>query len=241
MSTRFLASVSCLQEAVTILNAGADVIDIKDPGKGALGAVQPVVVKQIVQCISGRVMHSATIGDLPMEATCISNAIGNMQATGVDIIKVGVFAKSVTAGILQVIRRFADSGCRIVLVYFADLKPELDDLSALADAGVYGVMLDTADKSNGNLRTILADNELEYFVRAAQASGLMAGLAGSLQLRDIKPLLGIKPDFLGFRSALCIGHQRKMHIDEDAVNRIRSMIPLANRHLGKISAMLQEV
>ena len=241
MSTRFLASVSNLEEAATILAAGADIIDIKDPGKGALGAVQPVVVKQIVKYISGQVMNSATIGDLPMEATCISNAIGNMQATGVDIIKIGVFADFVTADILQVIKRFTDSGCRVVLVYFADLKPRLEDFSALADAGIHGVMLDTADKSNGNLRTILGDNELESFVQAAQAAGLMTGLAGSLQQRDIKPLLDLKPDLLGFRSALCIRHQRKMHIDVNAVNQIRSMIPLADRHLVKRSTMIQEV
>lgn len=241
MSTGFLASVSNLQEATTILAAGADIIDIKDPGKGALGAVQPVVVKEIVQCISGQVTNSATIGDLPMEAACISDAIGNMQATGVDIIKVGVFADFVTADILQVIKQFADTGCRVVLVYFADLKPRLNDFSAMAKAGVCGVMLDTADKSNGNLRTILSDNELESFVRTAQAAGLMTGLAGSLQQRDIKPLLGLKPDFLGFRSALCIRHQRKMHIDADAVNRVRSMIPRANRQFEKIQAMIQEV
>lgn len=241
MSTRFLASVSNLQEAATILAAGADIIDIKDPARGALGAVDPVTLQMIVKKIGGQAITSATIGDLPMQVSKIAAGIGNVQCAGVDIIKIGIFSNTIPADVLKLIRETTAGGNRIVLVFFADLKPDVDTFELLADLGVYGVMLDTADKSNGSLRTILADNELESFIRSAQAAGLMAGLAGSLQQRDITPLLALKPDYLGFRSALCVKQQRKMHIDVHAVNQIRSMIPLENEHTEKITAMIQEV
>lgn len=224
--TKFLASVSNPLEAATILAAGADIIDIKDPLKGALGAVVPVLVTDIVKRVSGRVMTSATIGDLPMEAACISGAVENMQATGVDIIKVGVFADSVPADILQLIKKYTARDCRIVLVFFADLKPQLEDFSGLAEAGVYGVMLDTADKTKGSLRTIINDNVLKYFIRQARACGLLTGLAGSLKLADIQPLLKLGPDYLGFRSALCDKHQRNNTIDMQAAHNVRAMIPV---------------
>jgi dihydroneopterin aldolase len=224
--TKFLASVSSLQEAATILAAGADIIDIKDPLKGALGAVETLVVKEIVQRVSGRVTTSATIGDLPMEAASISGAIANMQTTGVDIIKVGVFADSVPADILQVIRKYTEKHCRIVLVFFADLKPQLEDFSEVANAGVYGVMLDTADKTKGSLRTIMNDSGLKYFINRARACGLITGLAGSLKLTDIQPLLKLDPDFLGFRSALCDKNQRNNLIDMQAAHNVRAMIPV---------------
>jgi len=226
--TKFLASVSNPLEAATILAAGADIIDIKDPLKGALGAVVPVVVTDIVKRVSGRVMTSATIGDLPMKAACISGAVENMQTTGVDIIKVGVFADSVPADILQLIKKYTAKDCRIVLVFFADLKPQLEDFSVLAEAGVYGVMLDTADKTKGSLRAIINDNVLKYFIRQARACGLLTGLAGSLKLADIQPLLKLGPDYLGFRSALCDKHQRNNTIDMQAAHNVRAMIPLHN-------------
>jgi dihydroneopterin aldolase len=223
--TKFLASVSSPQEAATILAAGADIIDIKDPLKGALGAVEPVIAKELVQRVSGRVMTSATIGDLPMKAAHISSAIEEMQATGVDIIKVGVFADSVPADILQAIKNFTDRNLRIVLVFFADRNPRMEDFSALVEVGVYGIMLDTADKAKGSLRTKMDDRDLKYFIKQARLCGLLTGLAGSLKLADIQPLLKLKPDYLGFRSALCVQHQRNNIIDMQAAHNVRAMIP----------------
>ena len=224
--TRFLASVSNPQEAVTLLAAGADIIDIKDPRKGALGAVEQETAIEIIQRISGQAMTSATIGDLPMEIIRIADAMEKMRSTGVDIIKIGVFADTVPADVLQGIRKFANTGCRIVLVFFADLNPQFDDFSEIGEAGVFGVMLDTSDKTRGSLRTILDENTLESFVKQAQSAGLMTGLAGSLKLVDIQPLLKLNPDYLGFRSALCDKHQRESTIDMQAAHNIRAMIPL---------------
>jgi len=69
---------------------------------------------------------------------------------------------------------------------------------------------------------------LKYFVRQARACGLLTGLAGSLKLADIQPLLKLGPDYLGFRSALCDKHQRNNTIDMQAAHNVRAMIPLHN-------------
>lgn len=224
--TRFLASVSNVNEATSILAAGADIIDIKDPRKGALGAVDAQVTRSIVKNVTGRAMTSATIGDLPMQASCIAHAMDNVNDTGVDIIKVGVFAEAIPAEILQLIEKYTNDSCRIVLVFFADMKPQLEDFSMIADAGVYGVMLDTADKTKGSLRTILDDRILQRFVRQARFHGLLTGLAGSLKAADIIPLLQIRPDYLGFRGALCDQHLRNNTIDMQSACNIRAMIPV---------------
>jgi (5-formylfuran-3-yl)methyl phosphate synthase len=238
MSTKMLASVKNLEEAVSILSTGVDIIDIKDPVSGALGAVEPGLLQLIIKKIAGQVITSATIGDLPMQITKIASGIDKVLHAGADIIKIGIFSRDTPANVLKLIGERTAAGNRIVLVFFADLITTVANFNLLADHGVYGVMLDTADKSKGSLRTILTVNELDSFVSAAQAAGLLTGLAGSLQQRDIKPLLELNPDFLGFRSALCIKYQRKMTIDINAVNQIRSMIPLENNHPEKISAII---
>lgn len=235
--TMMLASVSGVEEAATILGAGPDIIDIKDPHRGALGAVDPVIARAIVKQINGQKPTSATIGDLPMRARDIADAISNMQATGVDIVKVGVFAQTVPADVLRVIKSHAQNGVKIVMVFFADLGPALDDFSYVANAGVHGVMLDTADKTKGSLRTILEDYELANFVRQARYHGLISGLAGSLQLTDIPPLLKLEPDYLGFRSALCKKQQRTGVVDLHAALDVRSLI-YAERVNGDVASTL---
>lgn len=226
MNTLFLASVANADEARTVLAAGADIIDIKDPGRGALGAVPPCITEDIVKLVDGRVMTSATIGDLPMQVPCLSHALDAVKNTGVDIIKIGVFADTVCADVLQLIERYAGEGNRIVLVFFADLNPQLENLCALADTGVYGVMLDTSDKTRGSLRTILDDMALNHFIREARSRGLLSGLAGSLKPGDIPPLLKLQPDYLGFRGALCDRQLRNNTIDVQSACSIRAMIPV---------------
>lgn len=226
--TRMLASVADVDEAQCLLAVGVDILDIKEPRRGALGAVDTRVVGAIVALVDGRVPVSATIGDLPMDAEVIHNAIMAMRATGVDIIKVGVFAPAITIPVLDLLRQQAAAGARIVLVYFADRQPACEDPASLAGAGIQGVMLDTADKRSGSLRAVVRDETLRDFVRRAQVYGLMTGLAGSLQVRDIEPLLKIRPDYLGFRGALCRNGWRQHAIDPQAARAVRTLIPRAD-------------
>ena len=220
-----LASVSNVQEAKIVFSAGVDIIDIKDSTKGALGAVVYNIVKDIVEEIAGRNLVSATVGDLPMRGICITNAVLSMAATGIDIVKIGIFAEKIPEEVLLTISGLTKSGIDIVLVFFADKIPQSNNFNELADAGVLGVMLDTADKTKGSLRSILCDKTLMQFIAQARSAGLMTGLAGSLRVNDIEPLLQLNPDYLGFRGALCQEQQREQAIDVMAVHRIRAMIP----------------
>ena len=50
---RLLVSVRGPDEALTALRAGADLIDAKDPERGALGALPPETVRAIVAGVGG--------------------------------------------------------------------------------------------------------------------------------------------------------------------------------------------
>jgi uncharacterized protein (UPF0264 family) len=235
--TGMLASVTSVNEADIVLRAGVDIIDIKDPAQGALGALNKQSAQDIVNHIAGQVMTSATIGDLPSEPELISTAITKTASTGVDIVKVGLFERVIDQSLLDVFREKSEQGIEIVVVLFAENHPDFDLLEDLAATGIKGVMLDTAMKGNGTLRTILNDNVLKYFVDQAQSADLMTGLAGSLVLGDIEPLLLLDPDYLGFRGALCREHQRIEEIDEMSVHRIRSRIPKIRSKATRLSAI----
>ncbi|MDD1632684.1 MAG: (5-formylfuran-3-yl)methyl phosphate synthase, partial [Methylococcaceae bacterium] len=87
--TGMLASVNSLAEALLALSADVDIIDLKQPALGALGALDIDTVKQIVAGIYGRCPVSATIGDMPMQPDPVFNAVKAMAETGVDYIKIG--------------------------------------------------------------------------------------------------------------------------------------------------------
>ena len=65
--------------------------------------------------------------------------------------------------------------------------------------------------------------KLENFVKISKKENLSIGLAGSLNVKDINPLLKLEPDYLGFRGALCIEKKRKDNISENQLNRIISI------------------
>src|SRR3954463_13113214 len=89
--TLLLASVTGPDEAALMLAHGADIIDLKDPSSGALGALAPDVVRATVAAIHGRRPWGAVAANLPMAAVAIVAAVETMARTGVDFVKVGLF------------------------------------------------------------------------------------------------------------------------------------------------------
>ncbi len=223
--TGFLASVSSVDEARQVRFLGVDVIDLKDPGKGALGALDEDSVRSITALTGNSATTSATIGDLPSHAAGLETAVMGMHACGVDIVKVGVFDTSISPFTLSAFNRLTDRQIRIVLVFFAEFFPLDINFQLLKHTGITGVMLDTCEKANGNLRQKLDDETLSEFVTDARQAGLITGLAGSLTREDVPPLLRINPDYLGFRGALCKQHKRTLTIDSTKVAGIRKLIP----------------
>ncbi|HWH47288.1 MAG TPA: (5-formylfuran-3-yl)methyl phosphate synthase [Burkholderiales bacterium] len=223
--TAMLASVRTLDEALFALEAGADLIDLKEPSRGALGALDHAAVRVCVQAIGGRRPVSATIGDLPsMDPQEITAGVERMAATGVDYIKIGFFAHPRAFDCANALIALARK-TRLVAVMFADETYDLALVDALAKAAFAGAMLDTAHKTGKALRDWRKEAELREFVKRARAHGLLTGLAGSLRKEDIAPLLAIEPDYLGFRGALCSRSKRNQNLDAEAFARIRSAIP----------------
>lgn len=221
----FLASVQSLQEARIALEQGADVIDLKRPATGVLGAVSSELALEIARFVGGQCTLSATIGDLPCAPDLLAPAVKRMLAAGVDIVKVGVFEPQPSATWWFELQRLCAQGSKITAVLFADRAPQWRLLQRGAESGLYGIMLDTAAKEEGSLRDWLEDTQIGEFIRRAQGLGLRAGLAGSLGVDDISSLLSLKPDYLGFRSALCHRRDRIAAIEASLVARVRRQIP----------------
>jgi (5-formylfuran-3-yl)methyl phosphate synthase len=225
--TRLLASVTDLAESRIALAGGADLIDFKDPRRGALGALPAQAVAEFVAALGPSVITSATVGDLPPEPARLLSAVEEMAATGVSYVKLGFFGRGVAQECLDTLAPLARRH-RLVAVLFADLGSDLSAVPALARAGFAGVMLDTAGKDGRGLRDCMTEEEIARFVTAARGERLLTGLAGSLKASDIPALLPFAPDYLGFRGALCAGGERTAALDPDALREVRARIPRRN-------------
>jgi (5-formylfuran-3-yl)methyl phosphate synthase len=225
--TKLLASVMNLEEAQIALDGGADIIDLKNPFAGALGALPLDDIRAIVKMINKQRPVSATIGDLPMEPEIICAAVEATAKTGVDYIKIGFFKSDNLRACITALSPLAQQH-KLIAVLFADQHPDFSLLDDLAKAGFHGVMLDTADKQNGSLRGHMQNIDLIEFILISHKRKLLCGLAGSLRMGDVKELITLMPDYLGFRGALCERNARMQKISiekfETLKNSFRSFI-----------------
>lgn len=221
--TGMLASVNSVEEALQALSANVDIIDLKQPALGALGALATAMVKTIVDEIDGRCPVSATVGDLPMQPEIVYCAVKAMAETGVDYVKIGFFPGGDWQGTIEKLATLPQT-VNLIAVLFADTQPDLAVIDSLADAGFKGVMLDTMNKNNGSLTQVMAKTDIARFAGLAKDRQLLCGLAGSLRLDDIAELMPHQPDYLGFRGALCQEHNRTAQLSRSSIMQIKQAI-----------------
>lgn len=218
---RLLVSVRSVEEALCVADGGADFIDLKEPARGALGGLPAGTIRDIVAALrtqGSTLPVSATIGDVPMhELDDILARVATVGGCGVDIVKVGI-ERSPAAG--AVLRALAAGGRPLVPVFIADRGLDERAVSLALSLGFAGVMVDTADKRAGSLFEALPVEAVQRFVAMAREAGVMVGVAGALR-REQAPLIAqLRPDFAGFRSAVCAG-ERSAALD---AQRLRELV-----------------
>jgi uncharacterized protein (UPF0264 family) len=166
---------------------------------------------------------SATTGDCWDTPHEIPQRVAAHAAAGVPWVKFGLFSRCLDDAFCAVLRQAVGCGPRLIAVNFAEDPLDATGIARLADLGLAGVMLDTADKAAGSLTRHLSLERLREFVCAARAKGLIVGLAGSLRAEDIPTLAALAPDYLGFRGALCTG-SRTDALDPQALRDIRGRL-----------------
>lgn len=226
--SKWLASVQSLEEAKSLEQHLPDILDMKNPAEGALGALSHGNVSNIIEWVNNRCLCSATVGDLPMQAKVIATAITAMAGTGVDFVKVGLFDdEHLEKCIEQLAIDIHNLKTPVIAVLFADQLPKQNLIPILAKAGFKGVMLDTAYKNGKGLLDHLSVDLLADFISEAKQTDLLCGLAGALRLTDIAVLQPLQADYLGFRSALCHQHRRTNGLDPYLASQIQAQVNTA--------------
>lgn len=228
-----MISVVSGPEAREALSGGAQILDVKNPAEGSLGAQSPWIIREIRDLCRGKADLSAAIGDMPsLPGTAALAALG-AAACGADYVKIGLFGPRSEAEALTMLRavRLAVSGLPVSVIAagYADfsragtLDPECLPRLA-AEAGVRGCLLDTAIKDGRTLFDFLAPEKVLRLADQAHAAGLLFGLAGALREQHLALASDVGADIAGLRAAACRDSRRDGVLDAGRVRRLHQAI-----------------
>ncbi len=229
------------KEAQESIAGGADIIDVKNPKEGALGANYPWVIKKIKELTPKNIEVSCTIGDVPNLPGSISLAALGAASLGVDYIKIGLFGLKTPKEAVFLLKQAGKAAkgynkkIKIVAAGYADAKKigAIDPLlipEIANQAKVDIAMLDTATKDGTSLFDHLTSEQLKKFVDAAHNLGLAAALAGSLRKQDLTIVYNLGADIAGLRGAACTNSDRNNgHITRNLVSDLVKTVKQAKR------------
>lgn len=222
--TALLASVRSYDEAYDAAQAGADLIDLKEPSHGALGAVDAGTIARVVAELRAHwplKPISAAIGDLPADALgSIAAQVLALADTGVDYVKAGIAPGP--AGV-ACLRHLADLPAPVVPVLLCDDGLDPACIDAAAHLGFVGVMFDTARKDGRTLFDCVDTDSLGEALALIGMHGTLTGVAGSLGMPQLPAIRALAPDFAGFRGALCSG-ARTARLDPERVRSVAAAL-----------------
>jgi uncharacterized protein (UPF0264 family) len=211
------------------MEGGADVVDIKEPSNGPLGAAPASLRAEIASACAGserKPVVSAAAGELLELGDPGSWDVG----AGISFHKIGLSGCRGKPW-EELLGSWADSlregpaPSALVPVAYADAgrsgSPPPGDVLEFAGAlGLDLILVDTHDKSRGSLRDSLPDADLIRLIDEGSRRGVAVALAGSLSRDDIRALAPLRPRLLGVRGAACEGARRDGEVVAERVREL---------------------
>ena len=231
---RLLVSPMNIEEARAALAGGADIIDVKNPKEGSLGANFPWAIRAVADVARGIAPVSATIGDLPYKPGTASLAALGAAVSGAEYVKAGLLgakdqaqAVEMLEGIVRAVKEY-DPKKKVVASGYSDflrvgcLSPLLLPQAA-ASAGADLVMVDTAVKDGRPTFDFMSEAELEQFITLGHSEGLEVALAGSIGFAHLDLLKRLQPEIIGVRGIVC-GGDRSSSVRAELVAEVKKAL-----------------
>jgi uncharacterized protein (UPF0264 family) len=233
---KLLVSVVAVSEVVPAIVGGADIIDVKNPAEGSLGAATPSTIADIIRAVDSRRQTSCAIGDLPCLPGTASLAAAGAATLGPDYVKLGLLgprnaeqALSLMMPATKAVRGIAPD-IKVIACAYGDWRV-LDSVSpnalpAVAErSGADGVLIDTINKDGRSLFDFLDLSSISAFIDDARRLGLISAIAGSLKADQAQAIRQLEPDVVGIRGAACSRSDRALgSIEAERVRRFKEAL-----------------
>jgi uncharacterized protein (UPF0264 family) len=233
-----LVSVRTAAEARDALAGGAAIIDVKEPSRGPLGAVDPDVAGAVAAVVGAAVPWTMACGELAAGPAENANLVLRVVAAGAPP---PAAAKAGPAGLTvaewrQAFRAFVrgmPAGVEPIPVAYADwgrtASPDpLALIDAAAAAGCRTLLFDTGDKSGPGLFSAELAADAARWMAAARRQGFVVAAAGRLALDDISRAIDLGARVVALRGAVCRG-ERTAAVDPKLVQMAATLVATAER------------
>jgi uncharacterized protein (UPF0264 family) len=236
--TRLLVSVRSADEAQIALAGGADLIDVKEPRDGSLGAASPEVWREVAAVVGEARPLSAALGELLGFEPPPSEALHGYR-----------YAKLGLAGCSELpdwCNRWQAALSRLpkritaVAVAYADHEaaqaPSPMEVCATgARLGCRVLLIDTFDKGHGDVFDAIPIQRLAQLIQQARLCDMRVVLAGSLRLSRLDEALAVSPDYVAIRGAACL-ERRDGILSGDLVRRWADRLRVTSSATGASAA-----
>ncbi len=236
-----LVSVRNADELEAAHFGGADILDVKEPDHGSLGMASIDVLRSIhdrYRQLQVTNPLSVALGELSDWFTgnelC---AVSESKAADIALlqphfVKLGLTGRNDWRSAWGTVRSLPFGTAQWVAVAYADFHRSgaPSPLEVLDEAGVAGcrvLLIDTFLKDGRGLLHWLSPLQLRELDSAANQAGMKLALAGSLSRQDLPEILGIRPDVIAVRGAVCDRGDRQKGVDQCLVAGFRRHMHLA--------------
>jgi len=226
---QLLVSPSTIDEAKH--SVAADIIDVKRPAEGSLGANFPWVIREIKTLLARPL--SAAIGDFNYKPGGAALAAYGAACAGADFVKIGLAfegqekARDVIGAVVRAVKdEFPQK--YVVIAAYSDYQ-RMHSISPFemapiaADCGADFAMVDTGIKDRQSTFAFMDEETLRSFTDTNEKLGLRTALAGAFKFEDIDALKRINPDIIGVRGMVC-GGDRNGTVQEALIRTALAMI-----------------
>jgi uncharacterized protein (UPF0264 family) len=226
---QLLVSVRSVEEARHAINAGASIIDVKEPDRGSLGRASEEVWRAVRDAVPSHVPVSVALGELSEWVGAHSPEIDPRSWKGLSYRKIGLTGRPLTwrDDWRQVRERLdhPDAPPWVAVVY-ADWKqapaPTPDEIltEAIATPNVQGILIDTYLKD----QPFEPDRSWIAWARRAHDANRFVAIAGGLDLDSIPLVAHLSPTIIGVRGAVCLTGRRTEALDPLRVSKLVDVV-----------------
>jgi len=213
---KLLLSVRNAQEARLALEAGVDLVDVKEPSQGPLGAASPETIREILQLVNRRALTSVAYGEL-LQWECdggmdqYADPAAREVSPSPGYVKLGLSGCRSIANWQEKWKRLLDilavAASPVAVVYAdwdrADSPPPAEVVEQARKLKRATVLIDTFDKRGPGLLRLCSIRSVQSFIDDVHAADMAVAVAGQLTLDDALAIAPLTPDYLGVRGAVC--------------------------------------
>lgn len=244
MPPKLLVSVRDPHEARIAAEAGAQIVDIKEPRHGSLGMANEKTIAECAAAVrsvqarraQSQILCSAACGEV--NEWSHRKFLGSGNLPQLDFLKVGfsglardgdweekwdhvreLMAKSMPQ---------VDVGNWIAVAYVDvsnAVSPTIDSIiAAAAKRGCGGVLFDTFHKGAQRFSDYLDEASLLNYLKQIHKAEMFCSVAGRLTMSDVSRLSQLPVDVIAVRSAACEGGERNTAISAQRIRELQQRI-----------------